>query len=216
MEAEKIDLIEIKDNNNPTDQDSSPSSVNEVKIPEIGMTFSCEEEVRTFYNSYAQNVDFVEARGYENLAFDERKCRNYISEARMLSLLFGAEDPPIAGMVLDNVFSNLFDLMMLVDVYKICPTGEVESTQLVASEDIVSKLAAMGFNYLHCQKAAINTANAGVEEAMTWLLSHMDDPDIEKATDWIFSHPEASSSMDTDATSNGVQDSDPRVPDGSG
>ncbi|XP_042453515.1 ubiquitin carboxyl-terminal hydrolase 14-like isoform X1 [Zingiber officinale] len=141
------------------------------------------------------------------------------------------------------------------------PTGEVESTQLVASEDIVSKLAAMGFNYLHCQKAVINTANAGVEEAMTWLLSHMDDPDIdepishnshamelqsvdetsvetlisfgfheevarmalkasggniEKATDWIFSHPEASSSMDTDATSNGVQDSDPGVPDGSG
>ncbi|XP_042425819.1 protein FAR1-RELATED SEQUENCE 6-like [Zingiber officinale] len=60
------------------------------------------------------------------------------------------------------------------------PTGEVESTQLVASEDIVSKLAAIGFNYLHCQKAAINTANAGVEEAMTWLLSHMDDPDIDE------------------------------------
>ncbi|KAG6474249.1 hypothetical protein ZIOFF_068174 [Zingiber officinale] len=548
MEAEKIDLIEIKDNNDLTDQDSSPSSVNEVKIPEIGMTFSCEEEVRTFYNSYAQNVGFgicklggrngddgkqkyfsigcaknggkvsqaknilyprpstktnckakinvairndgnfvitslclehnhilspgksrhfrcnkvldsaikrklelndqagitlsksfqsfvVEAGGYENLTFDERKCRNYISEARRLRhvikvlirmkvtevpmnyimdrwrkdikrgyqsisniyddfvcdgerhryniltpliqeiqqlgaknddncsmlveilkdtkeklivnglehsrveqlqgvstsdskaihsplkvrsrgrpptkrkqskieqivkksvakarkeaikigksmvedpwksagkdyLLFGAEDPPIAGMVLDNVFSNLFDLMMLVDVYKICPgeellpetgpTGEVESTQLVASEDIVSKLAAIGFNYLHCQKAAINTANAGVEEAMTWLLSHMDDPDIdepishnshamdlqsldetsvetffsfgfheevarkalkasggniEKGTDWIFSHPEASSSMDTDATSNGVQDSDLGVPDGSG
>lgn len=34
----------------------------------------------------------------------------------------------------------------------------------------------MGFNYLHCQKAAINTSNAGVEEAMNWLLSHMDDP----------------------------------------
>ncbi|XP_028108491.1 ubiquitin carboxyl-terminal hydrolase 14-like [Camellia sinensis] len=37
----------------------------------------------------------------------------------------------------------------------------------------------MGFNYLHCQKAAINTSNAGVEEAMNWLLSHMDDPDID-------------------------------------
>ncbi|KAG6488075.1 hypothetical protein ZIOFF_056833 [Zingiber officinale] len=58
------------------------------------------------------------------------------------------------------------------------PTGEVESIQLVASEDIVSKLGAMGFNYLHCQKAAINTANAGVEEAMTWLLSHMNDPTL--------------------------------------
>ncbi|XP_042396714.1 protein FAR1-RELATED SEQUENCE 4-like [Zingiber officinale] len=32
------------------------------------------------------------------------------------SLLFGAEDSPIAGLVLDSVFSNLFDLIMLVDV----------------------------------------------------------------------------------------------------
>lgn len=38
----------------------------------------------------------------------------------MCSLLYGAEDPSIAGMVLDSAFSNLFDLMMeLVDVYKI-------------------------------------------------------------------------------------------------
>ncbi|RWV89578.1 hypothetical protein GW17_00048264, partial [Ensete ventricosum] len=37
-----------------------------------------------------------------------------------LSLLYGAEDPSIAGMVLDSAFSNLYDLMMeLVDVYKI-------------------------------------------------------------------------------------------------
>jgi uncharacterized UBP type Zn finger protein len=34
----------------------------------------------------------------------------------------------------------------------------------------------MGFNYVRCQKAAINTSNTGVEEAMNWLLSHMDDP----------------------------------------
>lgn len=36
------------------------------------------------------------------------------------SLLYGAEDPSIAGLVLDSAFSNLYDLMMeLVDVYKI-------------------------------------------------------------------------------------------------
>ncbi|CAM6087446.1 unnamed protein product [Calypogeia fissa] len=35
-------------------------------------------------------------------------------------LMYGAEDPSIAGMVVDSPFSNLFDLMMeLVDVYKI-------------------------------------------------------------------------------------------------
>ncbi|GAB2284593.1 ubiquitin-specific protease ubp14 [Dionaea muscipula] len=51
--------------------------------------------------------------------------------------------------------------------------------KLSANEGIVSQLVSMGFNHLHCQKAAINTFNAGVEEAMNWLLSHMDDPDID-------------------------------------
>lgn len=35
------------------------------------------------------------------------------------SLMYGAEDPSIAGMVLDSPFSDLVDLMMeLVDTYK--------------------------------------------------------------------------------------------------
>ncbi|KAJ6950298.1 ubiquitin carboxyl-terminal hydrolase 14-like [Populus alba x Populus x berolinensis] len=59
------------------------------------------------------------------------------------------------------------------------PEAEVESNMPLANEDIVSQLVSMGFNYLHCQKAAINSSNAGVEEAMNWLLSHMDDPDID-------------------------------------
>lgn len=42
------------------------------------------------------------------------------SMGAVTSLLYGAEDPSIAGMVLDSAFSNLFKLMMeLVDVYKI-------------------------------------------------------------------------------------------------
>lgn len=139
--------------------------------------------------------------------------------------------------------------------------AQPEPVNVVASEAIVSTLSGMGFNYLHCQKAAINTSNTGVEEAMTWLLSHMDDPDIddpitsesqtaklshvdeasvetlvsfgfqeevarkalqasggnvEAATDWIFSHPEASNSMDMDGTSSDTQAADSGVSDGSG
>lgn len=48
----------------------------------------------------------------------------------------------------------------------------------LADENIVAQLTSMGFNYLHCQKAAINTSNMGVEEAMNWLLAHMEDPGI--------------------------------------
>ncbi|XP_027363794.1 uncharacterized protein LOC113871133 isoform X2 [Abrus precatorius] len=42
------------------------------------------------------------------------------SMGAVTSLLYGAEDPSIAGMVLDSAFSNLYNLMMeLADVYKI-------------------------------------------------------------------------------------------------
>ncbi|PON86677.1 Ubiquitinyl hydrolase [Trema orientale] len=59
------------------------------------------------------------------------------------------------------------------------PGDEAESSIPLANEDIVAQLVSMGFSHLHCQKAAINTSNAGVEEAMNWLLSHMDDADID-------------------------------------
>jgi ubiquitin carboxyl-terminal hydrolase 5/13 len=62
--------------------------------------------------------------------------------------------------------------------YCTVPEAEVESNNPVANEDIVAQLVSMGFNHLHCQKAAINTSNTGVEEAMNWLLAHMDDPGI--------------------------------------
>ncbi|XP_061348696.1 ubiquitin carboxyl-terminal hydrolase 14-like isoform X2 [Gastrolobium bilobum] len=129
---------------------------------------------------------------------------------------------------------------------------EEDSDKPWVNEEIVSQLVSMGFNHLHCQKAVINTSNAGVEEAMTWLLSHMDDPghgsetfaivdqskvdtlisfgfqediarkalkasggNIEKATDWIFSNPDASiSSMDA-STSNAILN-DVDLPDGGG
>ncbi|BFG29347.1 hypothetical protein CerSpe_156210 [Prunus speciosa] len=59
------------------------------------------------------------------------------------------------------------------------PGEEEEPNKPVADESIVSQLVSMGFSHLHCQKAAINSSNTGVEEAMNWLLSHMDDPDID-------------------------------------
>ncbi|KAM3328862.1 hypothetical protein ACQJBY_026149 [Aegilops geniculata] len=138
--------------------------------------------------------------------------------------------------------------------------NKAEPARPVADEDIVSQLANMGFNYFACQKAAINTSNAGVEEAMNWLLSHTQDPDInepisqdpmpaedtideaslqtlvsfgfpedvsrmalkasggniERATEWVFSHPEASSSVSADSSTNNVKDDDSHISDGSG
>ncbi|VAH58246.1 unnamed protein product [Triticum turgidum subsp. durum] len=138
--------------------------------------------------------------------------------------------------------------------------NKAEPARPVADEDIVSQLANTGFNYFACQKAAINTSNAGIEEAMDWLLSHTGDPDInepisqdpmpaedtideaslqtlvsfgfpedvsrmalkasggniERATEWVFSHPEASSSVSADSSTNNVKDDDSNISDGSG
>ncbi|XP_042472074.1 protein FAR1-RELATED SEQUENCE 6-like [Zingiber officinale] len=58
MEQGKSDSNEVNDNNENVHQDLSPSSLNEVMIPKIGMTFLSEDEVRNFYKSYAQNVGF--------------------------------------------------------------------------------------------------------------------------------------------------------------
>ncbi|KAG8053209.1 hypothetical protein GUJ93_ZPchr0001g33060 [Zizania palustris] len=78
--------------------------------------------------------------------------------------------------------------------------NKAEPAYPVASEDIVSQLASMGFNYLHCQKAAISTSNTGVEEAMNWLLSHMDDPDIDdpiSKDSWAAEHTVDDASVQT-------------------
>ena len=62
----------------------------------------------------------------------------------------------------------------------------------LADETIVAQLTSMGFNHLHCQKAAINTSNTGVEEAMNWLFAHMEDPGILMLNIIIFIWQEAS------------------------
>ena len=61
-------------------------------------------------------------------------------------------------------------------LYCVAAGGEEEPKTRLANENIVSQLVSMGFNHLHCRKGAIKTSNDGVEEAMNWLLSHMDDP----------------------------------------
>lgn len=44
----------------------------------------------------------------------------------------------------------------------------------------MSQLTDIGFPRVRCEKAAIQTLNTGVEEAMNWLLAHMDDPGLSK------------------------------------
>ncbi|XP_058761451.1 uncharacterized protein LOC131634845 [Vicia villosa] len=73
-------------------------------------------------------------------------------------LLYGAEDPSIAGMVLDSAFSNLYGLMMeLVDVYKIRLPKFTLKMVVQYMRRVIEKKAKFDIMDLNCLQAAPKT-----------------------------------------------------------
>lgn len=80
------------------------------------------------------------------------------SMGAVTSLLYGAEDPSIAGMVLDSAFSNLFDLMMeLVDVYKIRLPKFTVKVAVQYMRRVIQKKAKFDIMSLNCLQVAPKT-----------------------------------------------------------
>ncbi|GAB2299002.1 hypothetical protein Dimus_033078 [Dionaea muscipula] len=80
------------------------------------------------------------------------------SMGAVTSLLYGSEDPSIAGMVLDSAFSTLFDLMMeLVDVYKIRLPKFTVKMALKHMRRVIQKKAKFDIMNLDCLEAASKT-----------------------------------------------------------
>ncbi|KAJ6300962.1 hypothetical protein OIU76_021716 [Salix suchowensis] len=80
------------------------------------------------------------------------------SMGAVTSLLYGAEDPSIAGMVLDSAFANLFDLMMeLVDVYKIRLPKFTVKMAVQYMRRVIQKKAKFDIMDLNCLKVAPKT-----------------------------------------------------------
>ncbi|CAI9087079.1 OLC1v1021062C1 [Oldenlandia corymbosa var. corymbosa] len=80
------------------------------------------------------------------------------SMGAVTSLLYGAEDPSIAGMVLDSAFSNLFRLMMeLVDVYKIRLPKFTIKVALQYMRRVIQKKANFDIMSLNCLQVAPTT-----------------------------------------------------------
>ncbi|XP_010252925.1 PREDICTED: uncharacterized protein LOC104594357 isoform X2 [Nelumbo nucifera] len=80
------------------------------------------------------------------------------SMGAVTSLLYGAEDPSIAGMVLDSAFSNLFDLMMeLVDVYKIRLPKFTVKMAVQYMRRVIQKKAKFDIMDLNCTKVGPKT-----------------------------------------------------------
>ena len=57
------------------------------------------------------------------------------------------------------------------------PSEPSEAT-LEPDRSIVESLMNMGFGFEACRKGAYHTKNSGIEQAMEWVLTHMDDSDI--------------------------------------
>ncbi|XP_078443350.1 alpha/beta-Hydrolases superfamily protein isoform X2 [Wolffia australiana] len=80
------------------------------------------------------------------------------SMGAVTSLLYGAEDPSIAGMVLDSAFSNLYNLMMeLVDVYKIRLPKFTIKLALQYMRHVIQKRAKFDILDLNAQQFAPKT-----------------------------------------------------------
>jgi len=54
-----------------------------------------------------------------------------------------------------------------------------ESNRFVPNEGALAMLEGMGFPRVRCEKALHATGNSDSEEALNWLIGHMDDPDID-------------------------------------
>ncbi|KAL6497646.1 hypothetical protein OROHE_027079 [Orobanche hederae] len=80
------------------------------------------------------------------------------SMGAVTSLLYGAEDPSIAGMVLDSAFSNLFNLMLeLADVYKIRLPKFTVKMAVQYMRRVIRKKAKFDIRRLDCIQVAPKT-----------------------------------------------------------
>ncbi|KAL8461759.1 hypothetical protein ACS0TY_033022 [Phlomoides rotata] len=80
------------------------------------------------------------------------------SMGAVTSLLYGAEDPSIAGMVLDSAFSNLFNLMLeLADVYKIRLPKFTVKMAVQYMRRVIQKRAKFDIMRLDCVQVAPKT-----------------------------------------------------------
>ncbi|KAL2844294.1 hypothetical protein BJY01DRAFT_215023 [Aspergillus pseudoustus] len=63
---------------------------------------------------------------------------------------------------------------------ELLPEDEASDAGFQVNTDLLSQLLGMGFPEIRCEKALYLTGNSDMEAAMNWLLSHMDDPDIDE------------------------------------
>ncbi|KAK6123912.1 hypothetical protein DH2020_042355 [Rehmannia glutinosa] len=100
----------------------------------------------------------LEASCLSYLRSNEKVSRIGLREINGAILLYGAEDPSIAGMVLDSAFSNLFNLMLeLADVYKIRLPKFTVKMAVQYMRRIIQKKAKFDIMRLDCVQVAPKT-----------------------------------------------------------
>lgn len=62
---------------------------------------------------------------------------------------------------------------------EVSPKESTASVSFAPNQEAMSMLLSMGFPEVRCVKGLYNTGNENTEDAMNWVLAHMDDPDID-------------------------------------
>ncbi|XP_042945075.1 uncharacterized protein LOC122278932 isoform X1 [Carya illinoinensis] len=98
------------------------------------------------------------------------------SMGAVTSLLYGAEDPSIAGMVLDSVFSNLYDLMIeLVDVYQIRLPKFTVKMAVQYMRRVIKRKAKFDIMDLNCLQLFIELWQVAPKTYIPALFGHASD-----------------------------------------
>ncbi|AOA64302.1 Ubiquitin carboxyl-terminal hydrolase 14 [Komagataella phaffii CBS 7435] len=105
------------------------------------------------------------------------KLKNWVPIKTDVPILFKrAEEKTLERIDLSNLRSQGLlegESLMPEDV------SDSEETGFEPNPEAIQQLEAMGFPNNRCLKALFNTGNLSAEDAMNWLFSHMEDPDID-------------------------------------
>ncbi|KAL4912134.1 hypothetical protein BDW62DRAFT_195389 [Aspergillus aurantiobrunneus] len=63
---------------------------------------------------------------------------------------------------------------------EVLPDDEISGNGFEANTDLLNQLLGMGFPQVRCENALFSTGNSDLEAAMNWLLSHMEDSDVDE------------------------------------
>ncbi|KKZ61819.1 ubiquitin thiolesterase [[Emmonsia] crescens] len=172
----------VKPSNNATagtEHQNSPDTLEfeTVTLKECLDIFTGDERVELTCTACGSKEGFLKRSRFKTFP------RNLVVNARRFSLVNWV---PTKLNIPVEVDDNPFDMSAymssgLQEGEELLPEDSSTSqpTAFVPNQNVLDQILAMGFPEVRCKKALHATGNSDGEAAMNWLISHMEDPDID-------------------------------------